>query len=62
MAAKQMEYTGDAPLQVSHPDGSVVKVSKGDVVSFQEWGGDAFFEGRSDFKVKKAASQKGSSS
>lgn len=62
MAAKQMEYTGNEPLRVSTPDGKVAEVSKGDVVSFDGWGGDGFFAGRSDFKVKKAASPKGKGS
>lgn len=61
MAAKQMEYTGTTPLQVSTPDGRVAEIAKGDVVSFNDWGGDGFFAGRPDFKVKKASS-KGSGS
>ena len=55
MAVKQMEYTGTAPIHVSTPDGRVVEVKKGDVVSFDDWGGDGFFAGRSDFKVKTAS-------
>ena len=50
MAQKQMTYTGTG-LTVS-VNGEVVDLSKGDVVDYDEYGGDGFFEGRTDFKVK----------
>ena len=51
MADKQMEYTGTAPLDVALPStGQVVSLAKGDQVSFQEYGGQAFFQDRKDFK------------
>lgn len=60
MAAKKMEYTGDDPLVVNVPDGTIVTLNKGDVVSHDLFGGDDFFEPRSDvFKVKKPTRRSG---
>ena len=62
MAAKQMEYVGTAPLEVVIPeDGQVVELSKGDVVDWAHYGGDQFFAGRDDFRVKPARAKKGGS-
>ena len=63
MAAKQMEYVGTAPLEVVIPeDGQVVELSKGDVVDFDHYGGDGFFAGREDFRVKPTRAKKGGGS
>ena len=66
MALKQMEYTGPG-LEVVLPDtGQVTDLAKGDVVGYEQFGGAAFFGGRTDFVEKKpakaAASKKGKSS
>ena len=59
---KQMEYTGTG-LEVVLPDtGQVLHLTKGDTVDFAAYGGEQFFDGRTDFKVKKAVSRKGGSS
>ena len=63
-----MEYTGTEPLVAALPnvDGSpIVKLVKGDVVDYAEWGGAAFFDGRTDFKehtTKSAPPKKGKGS
>ena len=65
MTDKQMEYTGTTGLSVALPDtGQIVRLSKGDKVSFQQYGGDAFFEGRQDFKpvTTKPRTRKGKTS
>ena len=54
-----MEYTGTEPLVAALPnvDGSpIIKLVKGDVVDYSEWGGAAFFAGRTDFKEHKTKS------
>ena len=62
MAEKHMEYTGTAPLEVALPaTGQVVELAKGDKVSFTEYGGEAFFQNRKDFKVA-TTTRKGRSS
>ena len=54
-----MEYTGTQPLVAELPaTGQQVKVVKGDVIDFTEWGGAAFFDGRTDFKEHKTAPPK----
>ena len=62
MADKQMEYVGTVPLVAELPStGGGVKLVKGDVVDYDEWGGAAFFGGRTDFKEHtkaKAAAKK----
>lgn len=64
MSEKQMEYTGTG-LEVVLPDtGQVTDLKKGDVVGYEQFGGAAFFAGRTDFKehkttAKAAASKKG---
>ena len=46
-----MEYTGTEPLEAELPaTGQQVKVVKGDVVDYNDWGGEGFFGGRTDFK------------
>ena len=58
MSEKQMEYTGSG-LEVVLPDtGQVTDLTKGDVVGYEQFGGAAFFEGRSDFKPHTAATSK----
>ena len=58
MADKQMEYTGTG-LTVALPDqDQVVTLSKGDKVSFSQYGGEGFFAGRKDFKPVAATAAK----
>ena len=56
---KEMVYTGGG-LEVVLPDtGEVTDLAKGDVVGYDQFGGEAFFGGRKDFKPHTAASKKG---
>ena len=50
-----MEYVGTG-LQVVLPDtGQVTDLTKGDVVGYEQFGGKAFFAGRTDFVEQKPA-------
>ena len=55
MAEKRMDYTGSGLDVVLPATGEVRALAKGDVVDYDQFGGEAFFAGRSDFKPHTAA-------
>lgn len=59
MAEKLMEYTGSGQVFALPSTGEVVALKKGDVVGYDQFGGEAFFTGRSDFKPHKTTTRKG---
>ena len=62
MSDKQMEYTGTSLDVVLPETGQVVTLAKGDKVSFLQYGGEAFFQDRPDFKPVAKATRKGKGS
>ena len=59
MATKTYTYIGDGAT-VAKTDGKIVVLNKNDVVKESEFGAD-YFVGRTDFKIKKAAAEGGTS-